>query len=113
MSDFTFAATEIPSSRSSAGRRPEPNPFIDAVADLVDRDGKPIDEALSFVVDSHTWETPQVQKLARQLSKAGKAHGVSVYKRFDATPDGQGTVITFWTQTRHKGGRKPAQPVDA
>lgn len=108
MSEFSFAPTAVPAPKGAAGRKPDHNPFVDPVGELVDYDGSPVNEALTFTVPDSTWETPEVQKLTRQLAKAGKHHGVSVYKRLEPTPDGQGTVITFWTQPRHNGGRKAA-----
>lgn len=99
MSDYTFARGPIPGVRS-VGRKAEPNPFLKPVESLINDDGSLSDESLTFTVADHTWETPEVQKLTRQLARAGKAHNVSVYKRLDATEDGAGTVITFWVQTR-------------
>lgn len=101
---FDFTPAEIPPRHSGPGRPAEPNPFLDKVAELVDPEGTPRDVAVSFTVPEPP-DSTAVDRIKRQLARAGIVHGVSVFKRIEGA-DG-GTLVTFWAQDRIIPQRKP------
>jgi len=122
---FEFQDDEPVSRASGAGRTPEPNPFIAPVQSIAlktnPETGKPL--AKSFVVDHDGSDdaVAHVNKLLRQLGKAGGAcePPVTCYrhaeplteKRGNKTVEVKGKVkIVFWTGPRQVKGHKPTDP---
>lgn len=103
--EFT-AATPVPrAGRQGAGRRPDPNPFLEAVKAIVGQtngDGTPEARQAVVVLDSGRGETykQRYSRIRRQLTAAGKECGDDVSISMDLTPEPNpetgAHTLTFW-----------------
>src|SRR4051812_40704754 len=106
---YTFTEVDVPVRQGGPGRKPDPNPFLDKVAELIENDGELRDVAVSFVVTDDE-DSTAVRQIKGQLARAGIVHNVSVYKRIDSVPEG--SQVTFWVQPRITPNRKPRASSD-
>ncbi len=109
-----------------AGRKAEPNPFHEVIANIAgrtDNGGQPI--AKSFVLEHEEVKTAEdrekhIGKTRRQLADAGNRLDTPVTVRIHAEPVTKGpkgretesstqTKITFWTVKKQLRPRKPVE----
>lgn len=116
--EFVEATPTKRTGRQGAGRRPEPNPFHDAVKAIIGQvngDGDPVARAVSFDLDAEHGETVKQRKgrirrfltrAAKEIAGEGNQHA-AINLAVDANPGTNPAlkgayVATFWDRDAGK-----------